>query len=123
MSDNLSKLLTHYPPEVQDLILKARELILETVPTACETVYLGWKTIGYSATGSMQGAFCAIDPQRARVNFVFHRGVDLPDPDGLLEGTGKKMRHVKIETAKQLQSRALKRLLKAAAKFQPEESA
>jgi hypothetical protein len=101
------------------LILEARELILKTVPGAQEKVYLGWRTIGYSATESMKDAVCAIDPQRTRINLVFYHGVDLPDPGGLLDGTGKNMRHVKIATSKQLHSRALKALLKAAVQFKP----
>jgi hypothetical protein len=32
-----------------------------------------------------------------RSNFGFWRGVDLNDPDGLLQGSGKKMRHVPLK--------------------------
>jgi hypothetical protein len=119
MSDDLPALLKNYSPEVQALILKARELIFKTAPEARETVYLGWKTIGYSVSGSMRDAFCAIDPQKTRINFVFHRGVELPDPSQMLEGTGKKMRHVKIMTLQQLRSRALRALIKSAAQHTP----
>ena len=38
------------------------------------------------------------------------RGVDLPDPEGLLEGTGKKIRHVKIMSAADAKKKAVKAL-------------
>ena len=37
-------------------------------------------------------------PQEASVNLGFFRGTDLPDPAGVMEGTGAKMCHVKIRS-------------------------
>ena len=119
MSDDLNKLLKKYSTDVQDLALQARELVLKTVPDAQEKVYLGWNGIHFSAGGNMQSTFCAVSPQRTRINLYFTQGVHLPDPAGLLEGTGKNMRHIKIDHAKLLKSRAVKALIKAAAKYQP----
>jgi hypothetical protein len=119
MSDDLNKLLKKYSPEVQDLAVQARELVLKTVPDAQEKVYFGWNGIHFSTSGGMQTTFCAISPQKARINLYFTQGVHLPDPSGLLEGTGKNMRHIKIDNLKLLKSRAVKALIKAAAKYQP----
>ena len=119
MSDDLNKLLKKYSPGVQDLALQARELVLKTVPAAPEKVYLGWNGIHFSAGGTMQSTFCAISPQKTRINLYFTQGVHLPDPSGLLEGTGKNMRHVKIDNLKLLHSRGVKTLIKNAAKYQP----
>jgi len=115
MSDDVHGFLSHYSPEVRVLALKLRELILSLVPYAQEKVYSGWKTIGYSCGGGMKGQFCAIGPQQGRVNLYFSRGVDLDDPGGLLEGSGKKMRHLKIRAPEDVQAEALKRLIIAAA--------
>jgi hypothetical protein len=49
------------------------------------------------------------------VNVYFNRGADLGDPEHLLEGTGKHMRHVKVRTLKDAQNKALKQLIKDAA--------
>ena len=57
-----------------------RELLHDGHPTAC----LGDAAFGYT------NAFTA------HVNVGFFRGAQLEDPDGILEGTGKFMRHVKI---------------------------
>jgi hypothetical protein len=117
MDATLRRLLKNFPPEVQTLILKARESIVELAPGAHESIYLGWKTIAYGTTGGMKDQFCAINPLATRINLVFQRGVDLPDPLGLLEGTGKAMRHVKISSPQDLNRRAVKALIEAAAKL------
>ena len=117
MSADVQKLLHGYNPEVRDLAVGARELILRLAPDACEKVYMGWKTIGYSRAGRMKDQFCAIGPQRIYVSLYFNRGADLPDLSGLLEGTGKKMRHVNIRAARDIRSKPLASLIKAAARL------
>jgi hypothetical protein len=61
-----------------------------------------------NATGSIkwaqpvyeqEGPFAYVKAFSKAVNFGFWRGVDLSDPNGLLEGTGDRMRHVQIRTA------------------------
>ena len=51
----------------------------------------------YSTTEKrMKDNICLIVVYRDHVNLMFPRGVDLKDPQGLLEGAGKAMRHVKM---------------------------
>jgi hypothetical protein len=47
----------------------------------------------------LQGPFAYVKAFASAVNFGFWRGADLSDPDGALEGTGDRMRHVKIRSA------------------------
>jgi len=49
------------------------------------------------------------------VTFGFLFGTSLPDPEGLLEGTGKNMRHVKVHTMEDLEQKGLRNLVQAAA--------
>lgn len=49
------------------------------------------------------------------VTFGFTRGTSLDDPAGLLEGTGKNLRHVKVKTAEQLRDADLRQLILDAA--------
>jgi hypothetical protein len=51
---------------------------------------------------------------RAHANVGFFQGAELPDPMGLLEGSGKRMRHVKVKPNADLDSRALGALIDAA---------
>ena len=53
----------------------------------------------------------AVAVLKARVNLGFYYGADLDDPNGLLEGTGKALRHVKVHDAAVLKDPALRRLV------------
>jgi hypothetical protein len=55
------------------------------------------------------------------VTFGFLRGTSLPDPDKLLEGTGKSLRHVKLRKTNDVRKPALKKLILAAAKLNKQE--
>ncbi len=59
-------------------------------------------------------AFAYVAIFRAHANVGFFQAVDLPDPAGLLEGTGKRMRHVKLRPKTPPDAIALRSLLEAA---------
>ena len=65
----------------------------------------------------MSTMFCGIMPLKDSVSLYFLQGAKLPDPDGLLAGTGKGMRHVKIRDWKQIRPTANKKLVRAAYQF------
>lgn len=75
-----------------------RELLHDGHPTAC---------VG-------DAAFAYVNAFRAHVNVGFFRGAELVDPCGLLEGTGKFMRHVKLRPDRQVDAKALKELIHTA---------
>jgi len=75
-----------------------RELIHDGCPTVC---------IG-------SAGFAYVNAFRAHVNVGFFRGVGLADPKGLLEGTGKFGRHVKLRPGEKVDEAALTRLIEAA---------
>jgi hypothetical protein len=75
-----------------------RELFHDGCPIAC----VGDAPFGYV------GAF------KAHANVGFYHGADLPDPAHLLEGSGKRMRHVKLRPGKALNDAALGDLISAA---------
>jgi len=52
------------------------------------------------------------------VTFGFHFGTSLSDPEGLLEGTGKNMRHVKLRDVQSLEQKGLRELVRSAARFE-----
>ncbi|MCA9943591.1 MAG: hypothetical protein KC449_08935, partial [Anaerolineales bacterium] len=63
--------------------------------------------------------FCYIALFKARLNLGFYYGSDLPDPEKLLEGSGKNLRHIKISHPEQLQNPALHDLVVVASKHLP----
>jgi hypothetical protein len=59
-------------------------------------------------------AFAYVDAFTSHVNVGFFQGAELPDPEGLLEGTGKFMRHVKLRPDVEVDTAALWALIDAA---------
>jgi hypothetical protein len=59
-------------------------------------------------------AFAYVDAFRAHVNVGFFRGAEIADPDGLLEGAGKFMRHVKLGPDRDVDTTALRKLIETA---------
>lgn len=77
---------------------EVRELVHDGCPVAC----LGDVPFGY------------VNVFAAHVNVGFYQGSSLPDPAGLLEGAGKRMRHVKLRPGVAVDEAALRRLIEAA---------
>ena len=75
-----------------------RELIHDGCPVACVE----------------DTAFCYVNAFKTHANVGFFQGASLPDPAGLLEGTGKRMRHVKLRPGAGLDAAALSALIGAA---------
>lgn len=58
--------------------------------------------------------FAYVNVFKAHLNVGFFRGATIADPDGLLEGTGKFMRHVKLRTGREFNAAALTTLIHTA---------
>src|SRR5262249_33103523 len=59
-------------------------------------------------------AFAYVNAFRAHVNGGFFCGAEIADPDRLLEGTGKFMRHVKLRPEHDVDAKALGKLIETA---------
>jgi hypothetical protein len=102
-------------PTVRELAMRTRELVRGTMPPGSyEGVHPGRNSIIYGTSGKMADWICYIAPLKSRINLGFLRGAELPDPEGLLEGTGKVLRHVKIGQLEEIEKPAIKALLVAA---------
>ncbi|MEN9704707.1 MAG: hypothetical protein RLZZ393_586, partial [Pseudomonadota bacterium] len=69
---------------------------------------------GHATACVEDAAFVHVRAFTAHVNVGFFQGTELPDPEGLLEGTGKRMRHVKLRPGVVVDAKALKALIRAA---------
>lgn len=107
--------LASYSPEVRALALKVRALVLGVMPGLVEQVDVPGKLLGYGWSPTYRDTICVIMPLKAGVNLGFARGAELPDPEGLLTGTGKRARHVRLSTPADVDRPALRALLEAAA--------
>jgi hypothetical protein len=111
---DFDKLISQYGPEIRALVKKTRALVFDVLPDANEKTIFGWSNTWYGASEKTMDAVFTISPMKAYVQLFFLRGTELADPDELLEGTGKKLRHVKIRDAAELKRPALRRLMKRA---------
>lgn len=90
-------------------------MILDIVPTALEQVDRPGKLVGYGFKPTYKDTICVIMPLKSAVNLGFPRGTELPDPLGLLAGTGKRARHVKITSLQDADLPALRKLIEVSA--------
>jgi len=94
-----------------------REIVLEVDPNTCEVVRLGDRAATYGVgPRKMKDGYAYILPHKAWINLGFYQGAELADPEGLLEGTGAKMRHVKIRSLDDTYRPELRALIQGALK-------
>jgi hypothetical protein len=110
-------MLSTFSPAVQGLARGARRLVLDALPESFEIVWVRQKIVGYG-TGpkKMTEHFCWLAPFRDYASLGFYYGSELPDPAKLLEGTGTRMRHVKVRSRADLSNPALRTLVELAIK-------
>ena len=85
-------------PAVADIARALRLTVLEGFPDAVETFDPADGLLAIGTGRSMRDFSFAIIPHKAHVNLQLADGVDLPNPDGRIEGTGKRVRHVKVRS-------------------------
>jgi hypothetical protein len=90
--------------------------MIELAPDAVVVPRLGEKSIAYGiGVKKMSEAYCYLIPFKDYVNFGFFHGTEI-DSEKILEGTGAKMRHIKIRTLEDLKNPKLKKLVLRAIK-------
>ena len=109
----VDELLSRSSPDVRAIARRLREVILEALPGVTETVDLPDNLLAYGTGGRMRDLVVGIIPHSAHVNVQFLDGVALADPPGLVEGTGKRIRHVKNRSLADAERPALVDLIRA----------
>ena len=109
----IDNFLTQYSPDAQEISLALREMISELAPEAIEQLDVPAKMLAYGFQRTYKDMICVIMPLKAGVNLGFPRGVDLPDPAGLLTGSGKRARHVRISSVDEAHAPEVRALLEA----------
>ena len=110
--DDLLKLTAE---SLRPIVKALRELVLEVDPNASEAVRLGDRAATYGVgPRKVIDGYAYVLPHGRWVNLGFYQGVALVDPQGLLEGTGARMRHVKVRSLEEVDNPAIRELLEAA---------
>jgi hypothetical protein len=97
-SDELGAIANHWFEVIRKCGDDVKELLHDGCPTACID----------------DAAFAYVNVFKAHVNVGFFRGAQIADPEKLLEGTGKIMRHVKLRPNHNVNASALKELIHTA---------
>lgn len=97
-SNELGAIACHWFEVMRKCGSDVRELLHDGCPTACVD----------------DAAFAYVNAFKAHVNVGFFRGAELADPHGLLVGTGRFMRHVKLRSDSDVNAAALRDLIDAA---------
>lgn len=97
-------------PPMAEVARYLRQLLLELEPGLNEE--LKW---GLPVYGRPENIISVIAHSRW-VNLQLFNGAHLPDPENLLGGTGKNMRHVKLHSLEAAQAPAVKALIEACLK-------
>jgi hypothetical protein len=110
--EEVDALLARRTAEVKALARTTRGLVQEAVPNAFEVIYHGALCYGTDARLSTVKVYISF--HTSHVNLGFYFGTTLPDKDGLLEGEGTRMRHIKIRCREDIQRGPFQKLVKAA---------
>ncbi|MEP2946456.1 MAG: DUF1801 domain-containing protein [Lentilitoribacter sp.] len=103
------------PDQLRPIVIGLKEIILSVHPETCEVVRLGDRAATYGVgPKKMSEGYCYILPHSKWVNLGFYKGADLADPSNMLEGTGAKLRHIKIKSLDECDDPEIGKLIKSA---------
>ena len=101
--------LENLPGEKRPTIHALRRAIGAVVPEAHEIIY--HDALGYGPTDAGFDRILYITVFEKYLNLGFFYGGYLPDPEGLLVGNGKRMRHIKIRSLQEAENPAIMQFL------------
>jgi hypothetical protein len=112
----LIKFLKPYDPAIRKLALAIRQLVLEELAPCYENIYDAYSAValGYGSSDRLRDGICHIAVYSKHVNLGFNFGATLADPQGILEGSGKQIRHISIKTPADLARPELRSYLRRA---------
>ena len=115
-AQQLTGFVAKYDPAVGKLVRATRSALRKRLPTAIELVYDNYQflAIGYSATERASDSLVSLAVSPKGVALSFYYGASLPDPDGILLGSGSQNRFVRLDSAATLALPSVEALLRAA---------
>lgn len=108
--------LGKYLPAVQKQARAARRKLRALMPTAVEMIYDNYNGLVFGFTPGQRAseAIASLLILPDHVTLCFLQGAALDDPDGLLQGSGSQVRHIKLAGASDLDRAPIRALLKQA---------
>jgi hypothetical protein len=112
----LAGFIAKFTPETAKLIRQARRKMRDRFPTATELVYDNYNffVIGYGPGERPSEAIFSLAAQAKGVTLCFLQGAGLPDPKGILRGSGNVVRSIRLHSPATLDRPEVRALMKAA---------
>ena len=117
-NEEFEQVIDNFSEEIKEITRETRKLIYQILPEVVEVVWIKQKNIGFG-TGFKKKTehFCWLMPVSKHVTLGFNYGAELPDPENILEGTGKLFRHYKVKSVENLSNSDLIQLIKFATTY------
>jgi hypothetical protein len=111
--------LDAYTPEVAEIARRALIKLRKRLPFATEMVYDNYNALacGFGPSERVSDVIFSIAVYPNHVNFFFLQGATLPDPDGLLQGAGSRVRHIRLQDETTLDRNDVKAMMATAMKM------
>ena len=115
-SSQIASFIAKFDPANAKLIRACRSAMRKRLPSANELVYDNYNffVIGYSASERASDCVVSLAAAANGIGLSFYYGSTLPDPDGILLGSGTQNRFVRLPTAATLAEPAVEKLIRAA---------
>jgi hypothetical protein len=110
---DFEKLLDGHAPDVAAAAVALRGAVKSAMPVADEQIDFADGLLAIGRGRAMRDFLFAIVPHQHWVNLQLADGAALPNPDGLIEGTGKRIRHVKVRSVEAAASASLRAVIDA----------
>jgi hypothetical protein len=105
--------LASHTADVQAAARVLEDVIRTELPDVAVQYDPGNGLLAFGRSMKMADLLFALIPHAGWVNLQLADGALLPNPDGLIEGTGKKIRHIKVHTAERARSNPVRDAVKA----------
>jgi len=117
----LAVFMARYRPEVARVARAVRSKLRRLLPGALELVYDNYNAlaIGFGPTERASDAILSIALYPRWVSLFFLQGAGLPDPSGLLRGSGTRVRSIVVEQPSLLDTTAVRKLIEVAVAQSP----
>lgn len=114
----LVKFLQPYDREIRDLAFQLRALVLEEMAPCHENIYDAYSAvaIGYGTSDRLRDGILHVAVYSKHVNLGFNDGATLPDPKGILLGSGNRIRHLTIKTPEDIKRPEIRAYIRRARK-------
>ena len=114
----LDKIIAKQSPEMAKLTREVLAKLRPRFPGAVEMVYDKKRgmVVGFCPDDRASNVINSIGVYSKWINLYFFEGDTLPDPEGILQGTGSTVRNIRIDSAADLDRPAVKALMSEALK-------